>query len=74
VYFSTKFELLESGNFSIYETDPGFKESGLDEASYLVSNYGVPVKPSFFDEGKVLGVITGDLKRRIEDWWGEPIG
>ncbi|HLX64150.1 MAG TPA: hypothetical protein VKX17_22950 [Planctomycetota bacterium] len=72
VYFSTKFDLIEPGNFPIYDTDEGFKETGLKESSYLVCNHGVPVKMHFFDGAKLLGNLTGELRRRVEEWWGEP--
>ena len=73
VYFSTKFELFESENFAIYEGDPGFKETGLSESSYLVSSHGVPVKWTFFDQVKLLGELIPELNDRVGDWWGEPI-
>ena len=72
VYFSTKFGLIEPGNFPIYDTDEGFKETGLKESSFLVSSHGVPVKLNFFDGAKLLGKLTGELRRRVEIWWGEP--
>lgn len=72
VYFSTKFDLLDSDNFVIYDTDQGFVETGLKESSCLVSNHGVPVKMEFFDGAILFGKLTGELRRRVEEWWGEP--
>jgi len=64
---------VSSENFAIYEGDPGFKETGLSESSYLVSSHGVPVKWTFFDQVKLLGELIPELNDRVGDWWGEPI-
>ena len=72
VYFSTKFDLFDSESFAIYDTEPDFKDTGLDESSFLVSSHGVPVKPDFFDGAILLGQVTADLKKSVEEWWGEP--
>jgi hypothetical protein len=72
-YFSTKFEASLSRDLSILKTDSGFKESGLKDDSYLVGDRDVTVELIFFVHAKLLGELSGELKQRVEDWWGEPL-
>jgi hypothetical protein len=76
-YMSSSFELKRPQDFSIdfeAESKEEIATTGLKKSSYLIQRqvfYNVPLEEL---EGILLGKITGKLKEKIEDWWGEPIG
>jgi hypothetical protein len=72
-YFSTKFDASLSRDLTILKSDAGFTQTGLKDDCYLVGDRDVTVELSFFDHAKLLGELTGDLKRRVETWWGDPL-
>lgn len=72
-YFSTKTELCRPIDLIVHESYSGFKESGLKETSCLIADRDVTVELSFFDQAKLLGQLAGEVRQRVEDWWGESI-
>ena len=72
-FFSTKFELIESGDLTISELDPEFKDTGLSESSYLVSRATPNVLLEKLRDCKLLGFVTGSIKKRVENWWRAPL-
>ena len=64
----------ETGDdLSIDKTDPDFKSTGLKESSYLLADRDVAVELDFFRRAKLIGQIEGELKRKVEEWRGEPL-
>jgi hypothetical protein len=70
-YFSTKFDLMESGDLLLNKNDPNFPSTGLEDSSYLMTDRDIPVESEFFDGAKYLGCVSGDMKKKVEEWWGE---
>ena len=73
-YFSTKIELCRSIDLIIYDSDPGFTESGLQETSCLIADRDISVDLSVFKHAKFMGQLAHVVKNRIENWWGEAMG
>lgn len=71
---STKFELKQSTDLTLHSSEVTFPSTGLKEDSYLVfrSIHAEPLE--LFQTAKWLGCVEGDVKRRVEEWWGEPLG
>ena len=75
-FLSSEFSLCREGkDFPIRKEDEDvaeFSATGLTKSSYLIDSeveFDVPLA-NF--SGKYRGRISGNLKLRIEDWWGEP--
>src|ERR1700690_623123 len=76
-FISSGFELKGADDFSINLDDEDPKEiqlTGLTKSSYLIREEEYDDLPVETLKGILLGKITGNLKEKIEDWWGEPIG
>lgn len=72
-YFSTKFDLIEREDLTLNELDSDFRETGLDETSYLIF-HSINTEPhEFFKTAKLLGAVTGEIRKQVEDWWGAPL-
>jgi hypothetical protein len=68
---STKFQYCHAGiDFEIHDYLEGFKDTGLDESSYVIETDIQGVSPA--NVKKVKGRLTGDLARRFADWAGVP--
>jgi len=51
-----------------------FRHTGLSHTSHLLREDVQRMEiTEFKKQAKYRGQITGELKARIEDWWGEPI-
>ena len=72
-YFSTKFDLKESGAGVIEKTDPEFSASGLKHSSYLLEQAMAELPAHEFKGAKLLGKATGEFKKRVEEWYGAPL-
>ena len=69
---STKFELIQPADLTIYASDPSFSQTGLKAESYLVF-HSIHAEPlELFNSAKWLGTVENEIKRKVEDWWGEP--
>lgn len=64
---------MEYGDLLLNELDLDFRTTGLDETSYLMADREIPVELDFFDGAKLLGHVSGEMKKQIENWWGEPL-
>ncbi len=71
--FSTQFELAEPGDLEIHESDREFKQTGLKKESYLPADREFKVSLDFFKDADFLGFVSGTIKKRVGDWWGEPL-
>jgi hypothetical protein len=73
-FFSTKMEYLETGQVTIYDSDPDFKATGLQDSSRIIGGLTPDVPLDYLKGSKLLGRATGDFKKRIEEWYGLQLG
>ena len=71
--FSRSFPLKKPADLTIHALDSSFRATGLSEESYLVADsvHGEPIE--FFKGAALIGTVTNEIKRQIEDWWGAPL-
>ena len=74
-FMSSEFKLFKDDlDIAIYESDDDFKETGLRKSSYVINEeyalVDIPLS-NLFTFGGPIGRVTGKLKEKIEDWWGE---
>ena len=58
-------------DFRIDETIDGFSTTGLKHSCYLLRHRVYDVTLATLQNGKYKGYVSGELKKAIEEWWGE---
>lgn len=72
-FFSTQLGLMEGNEISLYKTDDGFAESGLDRDSYIVNFRQREIPISILANSKRMGCAAGEFKKKVEEWYGASI-
>jgi|ERR1043165_4348392 hypothetical protein len=70
---STQFELCEHGDIALNGTAEEFKKTGLKKESYAMADREFKVTLGFLKDADYLVTISGSIKKRVEDWWGEEL-
>ena len=71
-FISSKFDLKGSDDLMIEKSD-GFGTTGLKFESFIIANPITAVSMTDFLDAKYLGFISGELKIKIEKWWGSKL-
>ena len=72
-FISSKLELKTFDDLIIEKVERGFETTGLTCDSINIANPITDVPKKKFSKAKYKGYISGDLKQRIERWWGSPL-
>jgi|ERR1043165_3073115 hypothetical protein len=73
-YFSTKMEYRKPHEVAVRPSDSEYLTTGLRDSSYILNSPTDDVDLDYFKGAKLLGRATGDFKKRIEEWYGAPLG
>ena len=73
-FITSKLETKGFDDLLVKKSEPGFETTGLSCDSLIIANPITDVAKITFGKAKYKGYISGNLKKRIEQWWGSPLG
>src|SRR5579862_9006625 len=68
-FITTDGEVEKLGDFKIDSSEPEFPATGLKHSSHLRRLQYFNVRIALFTTNEYRGYVSGDLKRKIEDWF-----